>query len=264
MNLEKAKLEFIKYTQNYDLENENIERKQLHSLRVMDISNEIAKALNLEQEEIDLATLIGLLHDIARFEQYTQFKTYKDLESFDHGDFGAQILEKDIRKYVENKQFDEIIIKAVKNHNKFKIEEGLTKTEELYDMNRWIDAPVMKTGDVKSAYENVINGIDKILEEHGYLRTGKYYKVEKANTDTLVFFCHLGVQFVILSHILSISPSVLWQNFYVAPTSVTILETEEREKGIAAFRCKTVGDTSHLYAANEPLSSSGFFEEVFE
>lgn len=139
-----------------------------------------------------------------------------------------------------------------------------TKTEELYDMNRWLDAPVMKTGDVKSAYENVINGIDKILEEHGYLRTGKYYKVEKANTDTLVFFCHLGVQFVILSHILSISPSVLWQNFYVAPTSVTILETEEREKGIAAFRCKTVGDTSHLYAANEPLSSSGFFEEVFE
>jgi len=139
-----------------------------------------------------------------------------------------------------------------------------TKTEELYDMNRWLDAPVMKTGDVKSAYENVINGIDKILEEHGYLRTGKYYKAEKANTDTLVFFCHLGVQFVILSHILSISPSVLWQNFYVAPTSVTILETEEREKGIAAFRCKTVGDTSRLYAANEPLSSSGFFEEVFE
>lgn len=132
MNLEKAKLEFIKYTQNYDLENENIQRKQLHSLRVMEISKEIAKGLQLDQEEIDLATLIGLLHDIARFEQYTQFKTYKDLESFDHGDFGAQILEKDIRKYVENKQFDEIIIKAVKNHNKFKIEEGLTKTEELY------------------------------------------------------------------------------------------------------------------------------------
>ena len=132
MNLEKAKLEFIKYTQNYDLENENIQRKQLHSLRVMEISKEIAKGLQLDQEEIELATLIGLLHDIARFEQYTQFKTYKDLESFDHGDFGAQILEKDIRKYVENKQFDEIIIKAVKNHNKFKIEEGLTKTEELY------------------------------------------------------------------------------------------------------------------------------------
>lgn len=132
MNLEKAKLEFIKYTQNYDLENENIQRKQLHSLRVMEISKEIAKGLQLDQEEIDLATLIGLLHDIARFEQYTQFKTYKDLESFDHGDFGAQILEKDIRKYVETKHFDEIIIKAVKNHNKFKIEDGLTETEELY------------------------------------------------------------------------------------------------------------------------------------
>lgn len=98
----------------------------------MEISKEIAKGLQLGQEEIDLATLIGLLHDIARFEQYTQFKTYKDLESFDHGDFGAQILGKDIRNYIETPQFDDIIIKAVKNHNKYKIEDGLTETEELY------------------------------------------------------------------------------------------------------------------------------------
>ena len=132
MNLEKAKDEFIEYTRNYDLENERIKGKQLHSLRVMEISKQIAEGLGLAQEEIDLATLIGLLHDIARFEQYTQFKTYKDLESFDHGDYGSEILQKDIRKYIKTNEFDDIIIKAVKNHNKFKIEDDITEKEELF------------------------------------------------------------------------------------------------------------------------------------
>lgn len=137
-----------------------------------------------------------------------------------------------------------------------------TKETCMYDKEKWLDAPVMQTGNVAEEYEKVKNGIDAVLEEHGYVCDGQYYIAENANTDTLVFFCHLGVQFAILSHLLGVSPVVLWQNFYVAPTSVTVLETEEREKGIAAFRCKTVGDTSHLYLAGEPVSRSGFFEEV--
>ena len=84
INLEKAKKEFIKYTENYDLENSRIKGKQTHSLRVMEISRQIAEGLKLSQEEIELATLIGLLHDIARFEQFTQYHTYRDMESFDH------------------------------------------------------------------------------------------------------------------------------------------------------------------------------------
>jgi len=132
INLKRKKKEFIKYTENYDLKNENIERKQLHSLRVMEISKQIAQGLELSQKAIDLAILIGLLHDIARFEQYTKYKTFSDLQSIDHGDLGAEILQKDLRKYIETNQYDEIIIKAVKNHNKFKIEEGLSKNGELF------------------------------------------------------------------------------------------------------------------------------------
>ena len=132
INIEKAINEFMKYTENYDLQEEHIKGKQSHSLRVMDISKQIAQGLELEQQEIDIATLIGLLHDIARFEQYTKFKTFKDLESIDHGDLGAEILQEDIRKYIEINQYDETIIKAVKNHNKFKIEEGLTEKEKLF------------------------------------------------------------------------------------------------------------------------------------
>jgi len=132
INLENAKENFIKYTENYDLQNEHLKGKQLHSLRVMEISKQIAEGLKLSEQEIELATLIGLLHDIARFEQYTKYNTFKDLISIDHGDFGAEILKKDIRKYIDFQDYDEIIIKAVKNHNKFKIEDGLTAKEELF------------------------------------------------------------------------------------------------------------------------------------
>lgn len=124
--------EFIKYTEKYDLNNNDIKRKQLHSLRVMNICKDIAIGLNLSEEEINLAAIIGLLHDIGRFEQYKQYKTYVDKISVDHGDLGAEILEKDIRKYVQNNNYDEIIKIAVKNHNKYKIQDGLTENQLLF------------------------------------------------------------------------------------------------------------------------------------
>lgn len=132
IDIEKAIKEFIKYTENYDLKIKAIERKQKHSLRVMELSKKIATELKLSQDEIELATLIGLLHDIARFEQYTQYKTYRDADSFDHGDYGVEILNKDIRNYIDTDEYDKIIKCAVKNHNKYKIEEGLSKKEELF------------------------------------------------------------------------------------------------------------------------------------
>ena len=50
--------------------------------------------------------------------------------------------------------------------------------------------------------------------------------------------------------------------FFVGPASVKILKTEERQKGLAYFRCRALGDISHLYAENESVSDSDFFQEV--
>ena len=79
INIKNAIIEFLKYTEKYDLEDENIQRKKEHSLRVMNISETIARKLNLSEKEIQLSTLIGLLHDIARFEQYKQYKLRQNL-----------------------------------------------------------------------------------------------------------------------------------------------------------------------------------------
>ncbi|MBQ2669999.1 MAG: histidine phosphatase family protein [Clostridia bacterium] len=138
-----------------------------------------------------------------------------------------------------------------------------TVRPQLYDKDRWYEAEVMKTGNVSAEFKRVCDGFDAVLKEHGYVRDGAFYRTAKGNEKTLVFFCHLGVQFVILSHLFGTSASAVWQNFFVAPTSVTELVTEEREKGIAIFRCKRLGDISHLYAASLEPSNSGFFEEVY-
>jgi putative nucleotidyltransferase with HDIG domain len=134
IDIKKAQNEFLKYTENYDLKDDNIKRKQGHSLRVMNISNMLSKYIGLKEEQVELATLIGLLHDIGRFEQQTRFGTFRDIDSLDHGFLGVKILETNnyIRKFIEEDKYDEIIKKAIFNHNKYSIEQGLNDTELLY------------------------------------------------------------------------------------------------------------------------------------
>lgn len=139
-----------------------------------------------------------------------------------------------------------------------------TNKPELYDKDRWHESDVMKTGRVGEEYGRVCGGLDGILEGYGYIRRGGIYTTEKGCKKTIVFFCHLGVQFAMLSHLFGISAPAIWQNFFAAPTSVTELVSEERIKGEAVFRCKRLGDISHLYAEGIEPSDSGFFEEIYK
>ncbi len=134
INLEKCKDEFIKYTEQFDLEEIKLKRKQLHSLRVMQISNMIARSLDLTEEEIQIATLIGLLHDVGRFAQYKKYKTFQDSKSIDHADLGVEILQENdyIKKFLQDEIWIDTILIAIKNHNKYKIEKGLNKKKEIF------------------------------------------------------------------------------------------------------------------------------------
>lgn len=134
-----------------------------------------------------------------------------------------------------------------------------TNIPQLYDKDNWAKHPIMQTGPVEEAWHTVCCGLDTLLAENGYIREGGLYRAESSSRDTLVFFCHLGVQFVMLGHLLGIAPPVLWQGFYVAPSSVTTLESEEVIPGRAYFRLRCLGDTQHLSDAGEPVSDAGFF-----
>ncbi len=138
-----------------------------------------------------------------------------------------------------------------------------TAIPEFYDRNLWHTVPVMRQGNVFEEYLKVTGGLDDVLEKHGYQRDGEIYRAVRASNETLVFFCHFGVECVMLGHLLGISPMVLWHGFCAAPASVTTLITEERREGAAAFRAISFGDTSHLYAAGMKPSFSARFCESY-
>ena len=105
--------------------------------------------------------------------------------------------------------------------------------------------------------------LDELLQKHGYVHDGHIFRVERSNHDKIVLFCHFGVECVILSHLIEMSPMLLWHNFVALPTSVTTAITEEREEGIAVFRINAFGDTSHLYAGAQPISFAARFCECY-
>ena len=119
----------------------------------------------------------------------------------------------------------------------------------------------MAAAGVEEEYKWVIKGFDDLLAKHGYVRCGNYYKAEKPSNDTIVLFCHFGLECVLLSHLMNVSPMVLWHGTCAAPSSVTTIHTEERREGIASFRMSAFGDISHLYVADQEPEFAGRFCE---
>ena len=122
----------------------------------------------------------------------------------------------------------------------------------------------MKSGPVAETYQKVCDGLDGILAKHGYHREGRLYRTKQHNEDTIVLFCHMGVTFYMLSHLLSISPVCLNHTMFLPPSSVTVVSTEEVEQGYGMFRTQMLGATSHLYCAGEPVSHMGYFAEILQ
>lgn len=139
-----------------------------------------------------------------------------------------------------------------------------TKHEEYYHKTNWRQSEICTQSNMVQCYDYVTKNFDALLAEHGYERCGNLYHVTKANTDTLAFFCHFGLECVLLSHLLGISPFVLWHGTAFAPTSVSTIYTEERQKGIASFRAAQLGDISHLYTAGMEPSFSARFCETYD
>ena len=140
-----------------------------------------------------------------------------------------------------------------------------TEYPDSYDLDKWMDLPLLSENDIRGEALYVYNSFDNLLKEYGFERKNNYYLTDgTGDGKTLVFYCHLGVSLLIIGHLLGISPFVLWHAVYVAPTSVTVLGSEERKKGEAAFRIQYMGDTSHLRFAGEPASKSGYFTDCFQ
>lgn len=131
MDFDHAVQRFERYLDHYDRENDKVKLKIIHTYGVVECSRQIAEGLGLSREDNELARLIGLLHDIGRFEQLKRFDSFEP-ETMDHARFGAEILfeEGRIREFVKEDTWDRIIRTAILKHSDFKLT-GIEDEREL-------------------------------------------------------------------------------------------------------------------------------------
>ncbi len=124
---------FNKYYENYKDLSKNIILKYDHSFNVAKYMYELADRLYLSEEDKYLAKTIGLLHDLGRFEQLKRFNSFDD-KLLDHADYAVDYLfnQGHIRDFVRVDTYDDIINKAIFNHNKVEIEDGLSERELFF------------------------------------------------------------------------------------------------------------------------------------
>ena len=140
----------------------------------------------------------------------------------------------------------------------------LASDERLYDKKRWLEVDFEGLNDqIQARYNFVKSELSQLLEKHGYRKNGAYYDVVNANKDNIVFTCHFGIESYLLSELLNMPVVALINHTCAAPSSVTTVVTEEREKGKAIFRMLSFGETTHLKDAKEPVSFMARFCEVY-
>lgn len=180
ININQATEEFTKYTHSFDMNNPLLKYKHEHSLSTMKRSKQIAISLRLSKEDVELAELIGLLHDIGRFYQLTKYNNWADVDTENHGSLAVQYLfeQGNIRKYISNNEDDHIIKVAVANHNLFQIEAGLSERELLH-------AKIIRDADKLDILYQLsmsnTNNFENKCHKHEYIRKNIYNEVLKGN-----------------------------------------------------------------------------------
>ena len=191
-NMEKYRKVFNQYFKRFDIREKDILRKFHHSYRVMEYAKEIGKSLNFDEHDIWLCQMIGLFHDIGRFEQWTKYHTFWDKDSIDHGNLSYKIIqEEDILKEVSDIDKN-IILTAVRYHNKYDLNEitderiklfceivrDADKLDILIEQVNWIDKKEKKLSEkpLKNLYEKrmcldqyIVTEVDNILRRIGFI-----------------------------------------------------------------------------------------------
>jgi putative nucleotidyltransferase with HDIG domain len=120
------------YTTASTEDQRNITVKRDHTHEVCLNAAQIAKDLRLDPHQTLLAEAIALFHDVGRFPQYQQFKTFDDSISVNHAALGAKVLlENNVLRDLHQHDQD-IIIRAVTLHNVFFLPPGLDQETLLF------------------------------------------------------------------------------------------------------------------------------------
>ena len=169
IDLQKAKIAFKEYISSYDNQDDpGFNLKVVHTYHVVDNAKMIAEKLGLSSEDVQLAELIGILHDIGRFDELKNLKKFDSVGN-DHAMFASKLLfeEKLITNFIDTDEYNNIIKKAIENHNKKSIEEGLSDRELLHakiirDADKLDNYRVKQEEKIENIFPGVVNSKEEL------------------------------------------------------------------------------------------------------
>jgi len=109
-----------------------VEMKISHTFMVRDHCKEIAQWLRLSEHDIKLATIIGLFHDLGRFNQALWYGTMNDRITGSHGDMSVEVFLKDAPHTGMSDYDKHFVTEALRYHNHFKIPDNLSPRAKLF------------------------------------------------------------------------------------------------------------------------------------
>lgn len=209
MNKEKIKKEFSEYVRNYNEQDPKIALKIAHTYRVADLSEKIARNISvsegsetgalLSEQDILEAWTIGMLHDIARFEQVRIYNTFMDRESVDHADFGVKLLFEDglVKRFTDyDERLYREIEKAIANHNKYRLPDNLDNRELVFcKILRDADKIDILRVNYETPMEQIYNTTREQLEEDSitdevyeafFKKSAIEHSIKRSKIDSLV------------------------------------------------------------------------------
>lgn len=184
IDLQKARIAFKEYLSNFDnQDNPGFNLKVVHTYHVVDNAVMISKKQGLSEEDINLAALIGILHDIGRFDELKNLKKFDSVGN-DHAMFASKILFEEglITNFIDTDKYNNIIKKAIENHNKKQIEDGLSNKELLHakiirDADKLDNYRVKQEEKIENIFPGIVNSKEKL--ENSLISNNVYNSVMK-------------------------------------------------------------------------------------
>jgi len=100
-----------------DEDQKNFAVKRKHTDDVCSNMLLIAENLELDDQQTMLAEAVALFHDVGRFPQYQQYKTFQDSISVNHAALGAKVLIENAALRGLPKEEQDLIVRAITLHN---------------------------------------------------------------------------------------------------------------------------------------------------
>ncbi len=137
-----------------------------------------------------------------------------------------------------------------------------SQNDKITDKDNWVTHPLYESAPLGEIIKEREREFDALLLSHGYRHQGRIFEIQpgyEKSDETIAIFCHMGLGNVLLAHIAGIPTPLWWHIMFLPPSSVTTIymESHRPEKNIALAHFAGIGDVSHLYKGNEPVSTSG-------